>query len=360
MIPSVQQFHRPDNVRSHHGPSFSGGDAFQHPDNVQITSSIFDVNLASARSEWSDVNDQLGYLISIASDNNTTTASSGHVSFSPIRSSRGGPVNAGNDRGTTTVYPSQQLNTKNGGDKYEHSSDDDVKMPPLPPLSSPPSFVPSQRFSNQFGGATVSSNAARVDDGYAAVSLAYQCMDVEPVASIKQEPLDENTEVLDSFSLDESTLLDLNPACSTSSDMGGGELNDPKGVYAKKTSRLNGESKPKGNKSSSERSKKSFELSAGVGIVPTNLDILRGRGGLTNRHEGNMKFRDEARKLRSVYRDDNTTRHEKFRLSQVSRLVHCTGICFNVSNRNLTVLVTPTFVSTGACEGCQGIRWKVS
>jgi hypothetical protein len=50
--------------------------------------------------------------------------------------------------------------------------------------------------------------------------------------------------------------------------------------------------------------------------VPNNLDILRGRGGLTNRHEGNKRFRDEARKLRTTYRHENTNREEKFLLSQ--------------------------------------------
>ncbi|KAL3817497.1 hypothetical protein ACHAXA_007087 [Cyclostephanos tholiformis] len=52
-------------------------------------------------------------------------------------------------------------------------------------------------------------------------------------------------------------------------------------------------------------------------LVPNELDVLRGRGGLTNRHEGNKRFRDEARTLRALYRNENTTREEKFQLSQV-------------------------------------------
>lgn len=35
-------------------------------------------------------------------------------------------------------------------------------------------------------------------------------------------------------------------------------------------------------------------------------------------HPGNMEFRDEARKMRVNYRDDDTSRREKFLLSQVS------------------------------------------
>lgn len=52
-------------------------------------------------------------------------------------------------------------------------------------------------------------------------------------------------------------------------------------------------------------------------ITPAKVDILRGRGGLTNRHQGNMRFRDEARKLRSDYRDSGTSRQEKYNLSKV-------------------------------------------
>ena len=45
---------------------------------------------------------------------------------------------------------------------------------------------------------------------------------------------------------------------------------------------------------------------SGKGIKsPTANDILRGRGRTTNSHEGNMKLRDEARKLRDNYQDGN-------------------------------------------------------
>jgi len=48
---------------------------------------------------------------------------------------------------------------------------------------------------------------------------------------------------------------------------------------------------------------------------PTNVDILRGRGGGTNHHPGNKKFRDEARTFRQRYKDKATTRREKYELS---------------------------------------------
>ena len=49
---------------------------------------------------------------------------------------------------------------------------------------------------------------------------------------------------------------------------------------------------------------------------PTPEDILAGRGGGTNRHDGNIRFRDEARRLRMVYKDGETDRRTKFMISQ--------------------------------------------
>lgn len=49
---------------------------------------------------------------------------------------------------------------------------------------------------------------------------------------------------------------------------------------------------------------------------PTNLDVLSGRGGGTNRHAGNMRFREEARKLRGVYQESSTSLKEKSHMSQ--------------------------------------------
>ena len=51
--------------------------------------------------------------------------------------------------------------------------------------------------------------------------------------------------------------------------------------------------------------------------IPTELDVLAGRGGETNKHVGNMVFREEARKLRASYRLEGTSREEKFELSMV-------------------------------------------
>ena len=66
----------------------------------------------------------------------------------------------------------------------------------------------------------------------------------------------------------------------------------------------------------SKSSSSSSSLSSGVAIrQPTNVDILRGRGGGTNHHPGNKKFREEARFFRARYKDKATTRREKYELS---------------------------------------------
>ena len=63
-------------------------------------------------------------------------------------------------------------------------------------------------------------------------------------------------------------------------------------------------------------SSSSASLSSSVAIrQPTSVDVLRGRGGGTNHHPGNKKFRDEARLLRARYKDKATTRREKYELS---------------------------------------------
>ena len=53
-------------------------------------------------------------------------------------------------------------------------------------------------------------------------------------------------------------------------------------------------------------------------VTPREADILRGRGGITNRHVGNMRFRDEARKLRAAYRDNGVSRKDKYLYSKVN------------------------------------------
>jgi hypothetical protein len=128
---------------------------------------------------------------------------------------------------------------------------------------------------------------------------------------------------LDEFSLHSNGSFDLETFPSMETEA---SIPDPKGILAAKslarmqsrtmTNRPN-TNKPKRKKSAGRKaSRASTECSTAVALKPTNKDILRGRGGMTNRHPGNMRFRDEARKLRSEYRDLDTSRREKYLLSQ--------------------------------------------
>ena len=80
--------------------------------------------------------------------------------------------------------------------------------------------------------------------------------------------------------------------------------------------KTNIEPKPRKAAKTSPRKKAAKPKPAAV-IRPSRYDVLSGRGGAINKHEGNVWFRDEARKLRSAYRGRNTTRDDKIRLSQV-------------------------------------------
>lgn len=82
-----------------------------------------------------------------------------------------------------------------------------------------------------------------------------------------------------------------------------GRANESKQSSKKKTSSKGkpGLIQPKFKKSNSTKGKKAAVLH------PTSKDILRGRGGATNRHPGNHTFRDEARKLRAEYRSSGVS-----------------------------------------------------
>ena len=60
--------------------------------------------------------------------------------------------------------------------------------------------------------------------------------------------------------------------------------------------------RPGVKKEQSLRSRQKKERRAGLGMesTPLKLDVLGGCGGTTNRPAGNIRFRDEARKLRGV------------------------------------------------------------
>lgn len=52
-------------------------------------------------------------------------------------------------------------------------------------------------------------------------------------------------------------------------------------------------------------------------IEPTENDVLFGRGGYTNTHKGNIKFRERALELRPWYEQPGTSKEEKYRISDL-------------------------------------------
>ena len=70
-----------------------------------------------------------------------------------------------------------------------------------------------------------------------------------------------------------------------------------------------------------KKSKKASASDGGVSVV-TAVDVISGRGGHTNLHPGNRRFRDEARALRGVY--SQTDREKKKAISLVSANVSIT------------------------------------
>ncbi|KAL7549197.1 hypothetical protein ACHAWF_012466 [Thalassiosira exigua] len=51
--------------------------------------------------------------------------------------------------------------------------------------------------------------------------------------------------------------------------------------------------------------------------TPTDDDVLFGRGGYTNTHQGNIRFREKALEMRPWYEQPGTTKEEKYRISDI-------------------------------------------
>mmetsp|Transcript_30788 Transcript_30788/g.63251 ORF Transcript_30788/g.63251 Transcript_30788/m.63251 type:complete len:550 (-) Transcript_30788:176-1825(-) len=70
---------------------------------------------------------------------------------------------------------------------------------------------------------------------------------------------------------------------------------------------------PESSKKSKKRKKRTIDISRPC--EPTEQDVLFGRGGYTNTHPGNIKFREEALKLRPWY--ESSSKEEKYRISDL-------------------------------------------
>lgn len=86
------------------------------------------------------------------------------------------------------------------------------------------------------------------------------------------------------------------------------------------------QSKPRGRRSVSKDEKKESKESSSSGIkTPNASDVLGGRGANINRHEGNIKFREEAGKLKSKYRESSRQEKALVREELVNRVKECGG-----------------------------------
>ena len=222
------------------------------------------------------------------------------MSFSPIAKSRKPRIPTID----AASYPSQQLNSHFVTESASNeetvassptSTDDVEKMPPPPPLPPSSDIEPNETLASP--NSIESRNGEHQDDSVKnldgfTIGLSSPALALEAVA----------------------TLQTIKSGGNTSNDVL--SVGESKRKYAR-TSATNpraarGVSLPR----ALPRKKRGGNPKKAAGIKsPGELDILKGRGGYTNFHSGNVKFRGEARALRSKYRDANTTKTEKYQIS---------------------------------------------
>lgn len=59
------------------------------------------------------------------------------------------------------------------------------------------------------------------------------------------------------------------------------------------------------------------QIDESCAVEPTDADVLFGRGSRINNHPGNVRFRQKALELRAWYERPDTTREEKYRISDL-------------------------------------------
>jgi hypothetical protein len=68
---------------------------------------------------------------------------------------------------------------------------------------------------------------------------------------------------------------------------------------------------------SKKKRRKKRMIDESYSVTPTDDDVLFGRGGFTNTHPGNIKFRQMALELRQWYEQASTSKKEKYRMSDL-------------------------------------------
>ena len=269
------------------------------------------------RNDWGDTNGQVDYFASSGFNNDSIYNES--WSISPLTRSR--PANYVTQQRST--YPTQDLNPHYEGLQLSSSSPSGMSIdggsapelvplpPPLPPVEAPTQSQSGKFRANEVASMATSSyprNNNEVDpfelgaSTVAAPSHPPTFVTKTPDGEWRGDDYNKKNNVTGGGP---TTKVVASRVSTSPSPKVAARAATTKPTRKKKTT-------TKGVSSSSSK-----RSPAGGGIkTPSKADILRGRGGLTNRHPGNMKFRDEARKLRGNYRNKDCTRQEKFILSQ--------------------------------------------
>ena len=271
----------------------------------------------SSSTPWTtNASGQVDYLIS-GGFNSPAISETSYMTFSPL-------VKTGRPKAQTTntaSYPSQQLNSRFEAEPIP----DEEKFPALPTSTKeskpppPPPLPPPMVYSSNFRPAeVVPSNP----------SVSMQNLPVGALKEVDQEDMVKGVssgyvEDLDGFTIGLSSPAREAATALHSFKSGGDTTNEKRsGIRVRskytRTSATNPRAasvaKPRTlpKKTNGNNSKKKEE--AGI-ETPGRFDILRGRGGLTNHHPGNIKFRDEARARREDYKQAGTTRQQKYNYS---------------------------------------------
>ncbi len=89
-------------------------------------------------------------------------------------------------------------------------------------------------------------------------------------------------------------------------------------IVSPTASATKGSTSPSSSTTSKRRKKKKKRtIDESVAVEPTNDDVLFGRGGFTNTHPGNIKFRAKALELRPWYEQPATSKEEKYQISDM-------------------------------------------
>jgi len=221
--------------------------------------------------EWGDVNAQLDYFtnagLSIDSIYNSALTTDKLLSISPIKST------PSNKETTTTWYLATEDQLEYPRDCEEDLlSSDSINLPPLP--STPPMSSP-----------LVDKQGMKV------------CIDKVALLAQRRSKLQEEVQDM-KVCIDKVALFsNRRPQRSKAKHQISALQRQALKYYKKKN-------KARHTTTTKKLSNKGIKS-------PTANDILRGRGRTTNSHEGNMKLRDEARKLRDDYQDGNYGTSEK-------------------------------------------------